>query len=907
MIASTSSYVSFDIVIGADVPAKLTAAQKTLQKMEQHQANINARIEEYSRKLAVFEEKRKAGVMASEKTEFDRDYNALMKKYVLAVRAEQQSKQAIREQKRLITDVNRAWDNAYKEDYARTEQAAKARTRMWAQANAENLRRDAIAAKLQAREQARLALLKQQSTWAYKIQQQMDKFGTVFMRVADALGSFFIINTVVNGFRALFSSMYESGTMLQKYEARMKSLGVTSQEMARDLNMLRELTVKTPFTFSQIVDAAARVKAYGIDIASNMEAIADWSTVMNRDINDTAVAFGKIVQASPRTAMLLSTRGLNIEVYKGYIDKFGDRSIALTKYIEDSFEKAASKMSLTFEGMLTNLYDRWLFIAAEMSKPVLTGLTRDLTTLSFMMDKLAGNSFFEKIGTFIARMYRLSPMGIAGGYASLMDMQAEAEKLSIRLQSKTAGKGDYEKGVVMFTELIAFMKEFGLRTDGAEKALTQFKNKLDELTMVDRGEKIRNLFLPSLTGEFEIRKAVEDAGLSKWLKGIGGTSFLEKWIGALGGKADLDKVLATKQKQFEDSVRKWALAILGVPVQEAGKTKQEFIEELMDIVKLKEMMSKGQKAAKDYGAAEVVGPEDKYEEYIRSLNDLNNAREDFILQSKRFEFALAGQDREWLLFQLKDLETRKKRVEQSINEMKAYANMTAVMYGVVDWGTLDKINDLEKDRLDVMKNILQIQEELSKVSMSWGEAWIRQLGEINKELQSFYDTFAKEIIATSKEATRGLLDELLFGKERKRVTDQLNETQYQLFMIQEKRRGITMVEDEEATYLARINELERERANIYLNVLLSAANKLLNKFEDYAINLLFQGILKGFGGPKTSENNLSTNYRIPMLPHSGPTGPTQKMVMITGNTIVGVEGFNKMVDKAIKEIRSNLN
>ncbi len=173
-----------------------------------------------------------------------------------------------------------------------------------------------------------------------------------------------------------------------------------------------------------------------------------------------------------------------------------------------------------------------------------------------------------------------------------------------------------------------------------------------------------------------------------------------------------------------------------------------------------------------------------------------------------------------------------------------------------------------------------------------------------------YDTLTGVAIESSRSAARGILDEFLFGKQGKSVTDQLNTAYFQLEMIRQKHQGITIVEDEEASMLARINELERERANIYLNILLDVLNKVLNKLEDMAINMLLQGLLNSGSSEESDLSGFGQGtplYGSPAKPFGGSWGqPSGKVVSITAHNVYGVDGFNKLVQTAIKEIDRNL-
>ena len=95
--------------------------------------------------------------------------------------------------------------------------------------------------------------------------------------------------------------------------------------------------------------------------------------------------------------------------------------------------------------------------------------------------------------------------------------------------------------------------------------------------------------------------------------------------------------------------------------------------------------------------------------------------------------------------------------------------------------------------------------ELAKVSENWGDAFAKQLGRINNELEAFRDTLAGSVIEFFQSSGRGILNEILFGQKGEDITDKINDLRFQLLQVQGEKAGIQIIEDQEASLLSRIN------------------------------------------------------------------------------------------------------
>ncbi len=265
-----------------------------------------------------------------------------------------------------------------------------------------------------------LALLQQELTKQQAsigiLGRQWEKLRTVFARVFDALVSFVIIDFSRRIFTGFFEGLIQSNQLLEETQARLKSLIPNSEQLTEVWSKLKEVTITTPFKLQDISLAAVQLKAFGVNIKNNIGVIADWATSVNQDIESVSTAFGKIVQFSPRTPLLLSTRGLSVAAFESYVAKFGDRATALAKLIEDTYGGTAKRVSQTFSGILSNLSDLWQFISQTIGQPLFESLKSDLQTVYNLMSRLdrQGKSTLSTIGEVINSFVRITAFTATG-------------------------------------------------------------------------------------------------------------------------------------------------------------------------------------------------------------------------------------------------------------------------------------------------------------------------------------------------------------------------------------------------------------------------------------------------------------------------------------------------------------
>lgn len=204
----------------------------------------------------------------------------------------------------------------------------------------------------------------------------LDRFQQVFRRVFDALGSFLILNAVSQVIGGFIRSVYNANVALENLGARLRTVirGPDSISAIRD-EILR-LTVQTPFVIKDFTDATVTLEAFGLRSIKYLKPIADWAAAIGRDLNDVALAFAKVSIYSPRTALLLTTRGISKRDFDIELLKVKNAAEALNNVIRRNFGDTAIYMSRTFSGVMSNISDAWTQLADVFGEATFQHLKR---------------------------------------------------------------------------------------------------------------------------------------------------------------------------------------------------------------------------------------------------------------------------------------------------------------------------------------------------------------------------------------------------------------------------------------------------------------------------------------------------------------------------------------------------
>jgi len=947
---------TLDINIPGDAPRKAKNLADELQRAEANQKRLNQRIEEHKRAIAGLRQTAQAHraffaeQLASRQAEITNIRKVIsmlqsMPKFTAEGlpwgKAEKAAHQeAIKFQKQRIAELQNE-SNAIKA-FSNTEQRSYKNS---IQSKQDHLR---LSKSALTEVKTTTRALNQQARQVDVLTHHWQKFSLIFGRVVHALTSFVIISAVTRVFTGFFTSLIRSNQLLEALDARLRALAPTTEEFLELQQGLEAFTVKTPFKVEEVVESTALLKAFGVQVLENMKVVGDWATAVGRDLADTAVAFGKIAAYSPRTTLLLSTRGFSLAAFESYVARYGDRVKALNKLIQDTFGGTAERVSRTFQGLLSNISDLWNFVSRTIGKPLFEGLKQDIQFIYNLLTRLNESSkktlsifgeivnitvraggfiaisvilaiivskvwslvialrsanlaaiIFTKsfawaavITTMVAVVYRWFQIRDAVNEAA--DAQAKFSVLSkddhsermAQLERMIEALGRQKSIWNDIKDIIEFITfstirgfplgliELGKRNKVLERQQEILKQQVEQerLSLSEQKRKlvILNAQVNAMT-DFTTAQKVAEFGLQSFLKRLAIATRAQAemlkmptvttrgeipptqqklweaaqkeaisiWLRGIAEPMRIEKAVAELKKLFEKSVL--------APGADLMRTK-EFFQDLIQT--LEEMARLGKQAKETQSKVKELQDEfdpHKLQTYRLRVAELTNQVGDLERALVLEKAAITGDERRALEDQLRVLKDEYVNLGSQIKAMRDRRDLEAFCLTATEMVEIETdALELESKRTKNLQDQLALLKEIYRTSNSWGEAFQKQLQEVQNRSKVWRETIIGAFEELLRDVGKGLIEELLFGTRREQLTDQINDLRFKLLELQKERAGIQVVEDQEVSLLSRINELERERANIIRTLLLDSLNKVLSKFQDMAIDELLKIIYKPF-------------------------------------------------------------
>ena len=162
-------------------------------------------------------------------------------------------------------------------------------------------------------------------------------------------------------------------------------------------------------------------------------------------------------------------------------------------------------------------------------------------------------------------------------------------------------------------------------------------------------------------------------------------------------------------------------------------------------------------------------------------------------------------------------------------------------------GTKEHLKYAE-DYLKTLQKEYEMYQLLHKSSTNFGEAYLGILGDVRAKNQQIFDDLAKISYEFFTDTGKGILNELLFGDTTEKLTQEIDDLRFKLIEIQAEKAGHQLIEDTEVSTLARINELEAERANVILPILEKSLQSVTDKMSDIVFSQLAEEALSGILG-----------------------------------------------------------
>lgn len=205
-------------------------------------------------------------------------------------------------------------------------------------------------------------------------------FKNIFSRVALALTAFVIIRTLQKMTIGFVKAILDANKVLEVMGEQLDVLYKYGTKTERVFEFLKEYAITTPFQIQDLIKTTVALKAFNIVVEKNMKAVGDWASAIDKAADETALAYAKIIAGSPRTRLLLTTRGIAMAEFMRELERTGNRAIALFNITQSKFGGMAERMASTMQGLYSNIKDILFLIAEQLGKPLFEAIKKDLET-----------------------------------------------------------------------------------------------------------------------------------------------------------------------------------------------------------------------------------------------------------------------------------------------------------------------------------------------------------------------------------------------------------------------------------------------------------------------------------------------------------------------------------------------
>lgn len=383
---------------------------------------------------------------------------------------------------------------------------------------------------------------------ANRLGEAMQRFGK-YAAVAAVTG----FSAMGAGAIKLGKDMLSGAGEVERYRAILETVTGSAVTAGQKLDWLREFAKSTPFELPGLMDAATKLEAYGFSSEKYLRTLGDTAAALGKNVGDAVEALADATMGEferlKEFGIKATTEGSKIAF--NYVDKSGKQQKALvdknnqemiastlTAIWNERYAGAMEKMSLTWEGMISNLKDNWTSALADIGASLLPTLKPFLDQLIGFVGGSPFKGALESIGSAF--------VGIASGAMTAIEpfmglLAALAENFGPLLEQVAGRLG------TIFADLFTRLESSGIIDDLARIATVLADEVLDTVErLLPTVMELADLFLDV------VAPVVELAGKLGIISGI-----FQAWVawkivdmvrgiaGGLGGAAQNAANLAT--------------------------------------------------------------------------------------------------------------------------------------------------------------------------------------------------------------------------------------------------------------------------------------------------------------------------------------------------------------------------
>jgi phage-related protein len=220
-----------------------------------------------------------------------------------------------------------------------------------------------------------------------------NRFGSLMGTIGKVTGAYFAFQGLTSGLAGLGAATIGANADMETYQNTLTTLMKDEKKAIETLAWAEKFAASTPFEIPGIVDATAKLTAYGIDATTVMTDIGNMAAIMGKPLDQAVEAFAdaqtgeleRLKEFGITKQMLIDKAqkmyGVEIVNAKGQITDMEKMNGALLGIMQERYSGGMEIASKSFKGMISNVQDAMGTILREMSKPVFDKLKNGLEKL----------------------------------------------------------------------------------------------------------------------------------------------------------------------------------------------------------------------------------------------------------------------------------------------------------------------------------------------------------------------------------------------------------------------------------------------------------------------------------------------------------------------------------------------
>ncbi len=306
-------------------------------------------------------------------------------------------------------------------------------------------------------------------------------------------------------------AIIQTAATYETLQARLESLYGSAERGAKAFATFKDVAASTPFQVTEVVDAGAKLKAFGQDAEELIKVTADLAAFMSVDMATAASQFGRSMSAGLASADIFREKGISqmIKDFHGLTDVTQISGEMIVEALESITAGATDRLSKTFTGAVSNMQDS----ISEWRNSI----GSDLLPIMSKLAKATGEFFRKATETSLETTIRqMKEFGIAGERIARLEylkMKKDLMDITMELNKHKAKYGDIEKEIAKASKAMEKVDEIFKDIERTQEIdISNKENVLDLLNKqtgsYDKAKKLYRGMLVNGYEEEEIRDEI---------------------------------------------------------------------------------------------------------------------------------------------------------------------------------------------------------------------------------------------------------------------------------------------------------------------------------------------------------------------------------------------------------------